>query len=210
MSITGALVLVVMSMVIPIPAALLDVGIALSIATATLILVMASVVTRPTDFQAFPVMLLISLLIRLSLNVSSTRLILTEGHTGPDAAGEVISGFSEFVAGGSLMVGITVFAVISILLFAIGSAWWPWLWWVAVGASVYGVIYFVVHDGLVHQRWPFRYVPKRGYFRRLYQAHRLHHAVEGRDGCVSFGFLYAPPIARLKARRRDIRWLKYF
>ena len=58
MSITGALVLVVMSMVIPIPAALLDVGIALSIATATLILVMASVVTRPTDFQAFPVMLL--------------------------------------------------------------------------------------------------------------------------------------------------------
>ena len=117
--ITGALVLVVMSMVIPIPAALLDVGIALSIATATLILVMASVVTRPTDFQAFPVMLLISLLIRLSLNVSSTRLILTEGHTGPDAAGEVISGFSEFVAGGSLMVGITVFAVISIVNFMV-------------------------------------------------------------------------------------------
>ena len=117
--ITGALVLVVMSMVIPIPAALLDVGIALSIATGTLILVMASVVHRPTDFQAFPVMLLISLLIRLSLNVSSTRLILTQGHTGPDAAGEVIAGFSEFVAGGSLMVGITVFAVISIVNFMV-------------------------------------------------------------------------------------------
>ena len=119
LAITGALVLVVMSMVIPIPAALLDVGIAISIATGTLILVMASVVHRPTDFQAFPVMLLISLLIRLSLNVSSTRLILTEGHTGPGAAGEVISGFSEFVAGGSLMVGITVFAVISIVNFMV-------------------------------------------------------------------------------------------
>ena len=119
LAITGALVLVVMSMVIPMPAALLDVGIALSIATGTLILVMASVVHRPTDFQAFPVMLLISLLLRLSLNVSSTRLILTQGHTGPGAAGEVISGFSRFVAGGSLMVGITVFAVISIVNFMV-------------------------------------------------------------------------------------------
>ena len=119
LAITGGLVLVVMSLVIPIPAGLLDVGIALSIATATLILVMASVVNRPTDFQAFPVMLLISLLIRLSLNVSSTRLILTQGHTGPDAAGDVIAGFSEFVAGGSLMVGLTVFAVISIVNFMV-------------------------------------------------------------------------------------------
>lgn len=119
LAITGGLVLVVMSMVIPIPAGLLDVGFALSIATAMLILVMASVVSRPTDFQAFPVMLLISLLIRLSLNVSSTRLILTQGHTGPNAAGEVIMGFSRFVAGGSLMVGITVFAVISIVNFMV-------------------------------------------------------------------------------------------
>lgn len=119
LAITGGLVLVVMSMVIPIPAGLLDVGFALSIATSTLILVMASVVNRPTDFLAFPVMLLISLLIRLSLNVSSTRLILTEGHTGPNAASEVILGFSRFVAGGSLMVGITVFAVISIVNFMV-------------------------------------------------------------------------------------------
>ena len=119
LAITGVLVLVVMSMVIPIPAALLDAGIALSIATSVLILVMASVVHKPTDFQAFPVMLLLSLVIRLSLNVSSTRLILTEGHTGPDAAGEVINGFAQFVAGGSLMVGITVFAVISIVNFMV-------------------------------------------------------------------------------------------
>ncbi|PZO67283.1 MAG: flagellar biosynthesis protein FlhA [Paracoccus denitrificans] len=116
---TGALLLIVLSMVVPIPAALLDFGIALSIATATLILVMACLVQKPTDFQAFPVLLLVSLLIRLSLNVSSTRLILTEGHTGTDAAGEVINGFSEFVAGGSLLVGFTVFAVISVVNFMV-------------------------------------------------------------------------------------------
>ncbi|MTH80028.1 flagellar biosynthesis protein FlhA [Paracoccus aestuariivivens] len=117
--ITGGLVIVVLSMVIPLPAAVLDVGIAFSIATATLILVMAAMVEKPTDFQAFPVLLLISLLIRLSLNVSSTRLILTNGQNGPEAAGHVINGFAEFVAGGSLLVGLTVFAVISIVNFMV-------------------------------------------------------------------------------------------
>ena len=119
LAITGVLVLIVLSMVIPIPAAALDVGIALSIATATLILVMASLVERPTDFQAFPVLLLVSLLIRLSLNVSSTRLILTNGQNGPTAAGHVINGFAEFVAGGSLLVGLTVFGVISVVNFMV-------------------------------------------------------------------------------------------
>ncbi len=117
--ITGGLVLVVMSLVLPLPPGLLDVGIALSIATATLVLVMASLVDKPTDFQAFPVLLLISLVIRLSLNVSSTRLILTQGHTGTDAAGHVINGFADFVAGGSLLVGLTVFAVISVVNFMV-------------------------------------------------------------------------------------------
>lgn len=91
-----------------------------------------------------------------------------------------------------------VFSVVAFLLFLTGGLWWPTLWWIAAGMSVYGLIYFVVHDGLVHQRWPFRYVPRRGYLRRLYQAHRLHHAVEGREDCVSFGFIYAPPVEDLK------------
>ena len=95
-----------------------------------------------------------------------------------------------------------VFSVIAILLFLTGELWWPSLWWIAVGMTVYGLIYFVIHDGLVHQRWPFRYVPRRGYFRRLYQAHRLHHAVEGREDCVSFGFIYAPPLDELKQQLR--------
>jgi beta-carotene 3-hydroxylase len=66
--------------------------------------------------------------------------------------------------------------------------------------TAYGALYFVAHDGLVHQRWPFKYVPRRGYFKRLYQAHRMHHAVAGKDGAVSFGFLYAPPVTALKRR----------
>ena len=74
---------------------------------------------------------------------------------------------------------------------------WP-LQWIGMGMSVYGALYFIVHDGLVHQRWPFRYIPRRGYLRRLYMAHRLHHAVRGREGCVSFGFLYAPPLDKLQ------------
>ncbi|WP_265501941.1 flagellar biosynthesis protein FlhA [Paracoccus beibuensis] len=117
--VTGGLVLVVISLVIPLPASILDLGIAISIATATLILVMASLVEKPTDFQAFPVLLLVSLVIRLSLNVSSTRLILTEGQNGKEAAGHVINGFADFVAGGSILVGITVFAVISVVNFMV-------------------------------------------------------------------------------------------
>ena len=117
--VTAALVLIVISMVIPMSPSVLDLGIALSIASAVLVLVMASLVDKPTDFQAFPVLLLISLVIRLSLNVSSTRLILTQGHTGNDAAGQVINGFAAFVAGGSLLVGLTVFAVISVVNFMV-------------------------------------------------------------------------------------------
>lgn len=117
--ITGGLVLVVISLVVPLPASVLDLGIALSIAMATLVLVMASLVDKPTDFQAFPVLLLVSLVIRLSLNVSSTRLILTEGQNGKQAAGQVINGFAEFAAGGSILVGLTVFAVISVVNFMV-------------------------------------------------------------------------------------------
>jgi beta-carotene 3-hydroxylase len=90
-----------------------------------------------------------------------------------------------------------VFASIAITLIALGNGGvWP-LAWVGLGMTIYGFLYFVVHDGFVHQRW-LRYVPRSGYLKRLVQAHRLHHAVRTRDGCISFGFLYAAPIARLR------------
>jgi beta-carotene 3-hydroxylase len=98
-----------------------------------------------------------------------------------------------------------VFAGLSIVLFMIGSAAYPPLFWIATGMTIYGALYFIAHDGLVHQRWPFRHVPRQGYLKRLVQAHRLHHAVEGREGCVSFGFLYAPPVAVLRDRLRQGR-----
>lgn len=87
-------------------------------------------------------------------------------------------------------------AALSIGLFAAGSrwvmgadAWWPGTW-IGLGVLVYGIIYTLVHDGLVHQRW-FRWVPKRGYAKRLVQAHHLHHASVGKQGGVSFGFVLA-------------------
>jgi len=89
------------------------------------------------------------------------------------------------------------FAGIVMLMFAIGVTW-EFSWWAALGATLYGAIYTFVHDIMVHQRFGMRWVPRRGYPKRLLQAHRLHHAVKGRDGSVSFGFLIAPDPARLK------------
>lgn len=94
-------------------------------------------------------------------------------------------------------------AALSIAMFALGStlvmgedAWWPGTW-IGLGVLIYGVIYTLVHDGLVHQRY-FRWVPKRGYAKRLVQAHKLHHATIGKHGGVSFGFVLARDPARLK------------
>jgi beta-carotene 3-hydroxylase len=93
-----------------------------------------------------------------------------------------------------------VFAGIVVGLFWIGAAFWEPLWWMALGVTLYGLLYFIVHDGLVHQRWPFRATPRKGYAKRLVQAHKLHHATHGKDGAVSFGFLWAEEPRKLKAR----------
>ena len=97
-----------------------------------------------------------------------------------------------------------VFAGISILLFLVGSEV-PALWWVGLGMVVYGVLYSLLHDALVHRRLPFPGSPRSGYMKRLVQAHRLHHAIRDRDGAVSFGFLYAPPVATLVKQLRSRR-----
>lgn len=101
-------------------------------------------------------------------------------------------------------------ATISITLFAVGSplvmgdaAWEPGTW-MGLGVLVYGVIYTLIHDGLVHQRY-FRWVPKRGYAKRLVQAHKLHHATIGKEGGVSFGFVVARDPAVLKRELKEQR-----
>ncbi|AOL95534.1 sterol desaturase family protein [Porphyrobacter sp. LM 6] len=91
-----------------------------------------------------------------------------------------------------------VFGSINAAMYIYGSLYWDWLWWFAVGISLYGVIYTLVHDGLVHQRY-FRWVPRKGYAKRLVQAHKLHHATIGKEGGVSFGFVFARDPAKLKA-----------
>lgn len=96
-----------------------------------------------------------------------------------------------------------VFAGIAIALIYAGTRGRHPLEWIGAGMTAYGFLYFVAHDGLVHRRWHFTYTPRRGYLKRLYQAHRLHHAVAGKDGAVSFGFLYAPPVATLKRQLRE-------
>jgi beta-carotene 3-hydroxylase len=97
-----------------------------------------------------------------------------------------------------------LFAALSLGLFVAGARW-PLIWWVGLGTLVYGILYGLVHDGLVHQRFPFMKAPRSGYLKRLVQAHRLHHAVHEREGAVSFGFLYAPPVAALRERLRANR-----
>lgn len=92
------------------------------------------------------------------------------------------------------------FGALSLLLLTVLADIWAPAFWVGIGTTVYGVLYAVVHDGLVHRRFPCVRVPRRGYLKRLVQAHRLHHAVRDRDGAVSFGFLYARPVRDLKHR----------
>lgn len=101
-------------------------------------------------------------------------------------------------------------AAASISLFALGSPLvmgegaWEAGTWIGLGVLIYGAIYSLVHDGLVHQRY-FRWVPRRGYARRLVQAHKLHHATAGKEGGVSFGFVVARDPAVLKRELREQR-----
>ncbi len=97
-----------------------------------------------------------------------------------------------------------VFGTIVFFMFLIGFYASAALWWTAFGITLYGIIYTVVHDGLVHQRY-FNWVPKRGYAKRLVQAHKLHHATVGKEGGVSFGFVFAADPATLKAELRRQR-----
>lgn len=114
-----ALMAVIVMMILPVPSWVLDTGLAVSFALAILIFTITLFIERPLDFSAFPTILLASLMLRLSLNVSSTKLIIGEGHTGTDAAGEVIEGFAQFVMGGSVFLGLVVFCVLLIVNFMV-------------------------------------------------------------------------------------------
>ncbi len=114
-----ALMVVIIMMVVPVPSIVLDLGLAISFALAILIFTVTLFIERPLDFSAFPTVLLASLMLRLSLNVSSTKLIIGEGHTGTNAAGNVIEGFAMFVMSGSVLIGLVVFTVLLIVNFMV-------------------------------------------------------------------------------------------
>jgi flagellar biosynthesis protein FlhA len=114
-----ALMAIIVMMILPMPAWVLDLGLAASFALAILMFTVTLFIERPLDFSAFPTVPLASLMLRLSLNVSSTKLIIGNGHTGTSAAGSVIEGFASFVMGGSILLGLVVFCVLLIVNFIV-------------------------------------------------------------------------------------------
>ncbi len=112
-------VAILVVLILPMPKWLLDISLAFSITFSVLILMTALFVTRPLEFNAFPTVLLLATMIRLSLNLASTRLILSDGHTGTGAAGRVIEAFGGFVMGGNFVIGIIVFAILVIVNFIV-------------------------------------------------------------------------------------------
>jgi flagellar biosynthesis protein FlhA len=111
--------LVLVMMVLPLPAFALDLLFTFNIACAVMVMMVAAHMVRPLDFAAFPAVLLLTTLLRLSLNVASTRVVLMEGHTGPGAAGAVIESFGHFLIGGNFAVGLIVFAILVVINFVV-------------------------------------------------------------------------------------------
>jgi flagellar biosynthesis protein FlhA len=106
-------------MVLPLPPLLLDAFFTINIAVALMVMMVAAYMVRPLDFAAFPSVLLLTTLMRLSLNVASTRVVLLEGHTGPGAAGAVIEAFGHFLIGGNFAVGLIVFSILVVINFVV-------------------------------------------------------------------------------------------
>ncbi len=113
------IIMVLSMMVLPLPPFALDLLFTFNIAMALMVMIVASYMVRPLDFAIFPTVILLTTLLRLSLNVASTRVVLLEGHTGPGAAGAVIESFGHFLIGGNFTVGLIVFAILVIINFVV-------------------------------------------------------------------------------------------
>ncbi len=113
------IILVLAMMVLPLPPFALDLLFTFNIAMALMVMLMAAYMVKPLDFSAFPAVILLTTLLRLSLNVASTRVVLLEGHTGTGAAGKVIESFGHFLIGGNFAVGLIVFAILVVINFIV-------------------------------------------------------------------------------------------
>src|SRR4051794_2345434 len=106
-------------LVVPLPPLLLDFGLSVSVTASVHVLIVGLFLQRPLDFTSFPTVLLPTTLLRLALNVATTRIILTHGHEGPTAAGHVVSAFGGFLMGGDVLVGLVVFAILLVVNFMV-------------------------------------------------------------------------------------------
>ena len=113
------IVLILCLFFLPVPAMMIDFGLALSIALSVLILMVALWIQKPLEFSAFPTVLLVATILRLALNISTTRLILSHGAEGPTAAGYIIGGFARLVMGGDFVIGIIVFLILVTINFLV-------------------------------------------------------------------------------------------
>jgi len=119
LSIPAIVLMIVAMLVVPLPPLLLDLLFTFNIVIALVVIMVSIGTTRPLDFSAFPAVLLLATMLRLALNVASTRVVLVNGHTGPDAAGQVIESFGEFVIGGNYVVGFIIFLILMIINFVV-------------------------------------------------------------------------------------------
>jgi flagellar biosynthesis protein FlhA len=113
------IILLLAMMILPLPAFVLDIFFSFNIALSVIVLLTALYTVKPLDFMAFPAVLLITTMLRLALNVASTRVVLTEGHTGGAAAGKVVEAFGHFLIGGNYTVGLVVFIILTIINFTV-------------------------------------------------------------------------------------------
>ena len=119
LALAGGVVAIIAMLILPMPGWLLDIGLALSITLSVMILMTALFIEKPLQLSAFPSILLITTMLRLGLNLASTRLILGHGHEGPNAAGGVIGAFGEFLMGGETIIGLTIFVILVVINFVV-------------------------------------------------------------------------------------------
>ena len=119
LALAGSVIAIIAMLILPMPGWLLDLGLALSITIAVMILMTALFIEKPLELSAFPTILLIATMFRLGLNLASTRLILTHGHEGHNAAGGVIGAFGEFLMGGEVIIGLTIFMILIVINFVV-------------------------------------------------------------------------------------------
>ncbi len=119
LALAASVVAIIAMLILPMPPFLLDIGLTLSITLSVMILMTSLFIEKPLELSAFPTILLIATMLRLGLNLASTRLILGHGHEGPDAAGGVIAAFGEFLMGGQTVIGLTIFLILIVINFVV-------------------------------------------------------------------------------------------